>query len=533
MARAAWPFAVLALLYLLIAWRVIGLAGLRHPTLLYWHDWQDQSLYIRSTAALAAGNFDPALHYYPLLYPLLGLPFLTVWPSQPFFVADLACYLLAFAGFRGVTRAFGLPGWGAILLFVATTLAQFGIAKLWIEPWTTTPAAALLWLALGAMAGLWDAAVPRRRPGSSSESFENEDNPPQPPPSPLGPGLRRGSILWTQRHPIILGLSLGLLPFARPGDAIIGAIVAIASAVALHRARNRRATLYAIASFALAFAAVGMLYLAIYGPHPSPYMLYSAQYGFNFAWLGWKAYVLLVDPRAWFGEGVGLLDYAPWLLLGGAGMFAAYLWGPRCPVVLAVGAAGLVYTVLMLAYVDLLPTGLWRFNNLHYFKWLFPLYGLFAVQFVLDARRRPIVLLAGVPILFALTIKLDPVRVGPLAPARMVIFPKPMSAEWLPTYFATAWTRDMKGEQRNSFDYHQILFAGRVRAIALRRPFAGQEQWLGDDHVRAQLEGKDIGGYAPLYLTGPWPKTPLARYGMKVSFGLPDWFRSHDPPLAK
>ncbi|WP_010185225.1 hypothetical protein [Sphingomonas sp. PAMC 26605] len=543
LARAAWPFALLALAYLLTVWRVVGLPGLRDPALLYWHDWQDQALYVRSASALAAGNFDPAVHYYPLLYPLLGMPFLSVWPSQPFFCVDLACYLLAFAGFRSVARAFGVPVWGAALLFAATTLAQFGIAKLWIEPWTTTPSAALLWLALGAMARLWEdprMSVPRRRPGPSRERVVSEDSALLPPTSLLGPGLRRGAaeggsgttpLRWPAA---ILGIALGLIPFARPGDAIIGAIVALAAAVALYRARNGRAGAIAMLSFAIAFGLLATLYTLIYGPAPSPYMLYSAQYGFNFAWLGWKAYVVLVDPRGWFGEGIGLLDYAPWLLLGGAGLIAACVATPRArrPVTVAVAAAGLTYTVLMLAYVDLLPTGLWRFNNLHYFKWVLPLFGLFGVRFVLDARRRPALLLAALPVLLALTIRLEPVRVGPGVPARLAIFPAPNAAEWIPTYFATAWMADTTGELRNSFDYHQILVGGRVYAVALRRPFTGDERWLGDEHVRALLAGKDAGGFAPLYLTGPWPKPALARYGVATTIGLPHWF-SGVPAIPK
>lgn len=497
-ARAAipWallPYAVLAIAWLLSALRVAGPSAIGDGAALYWHDWQDQSLYVRSATALAAGNLTPSQHYYPLLYPLLGLPFLQIWPSQPFFFVNLACYLLAFHGFRSVARSFGLPLWGAVLLFAATTLAQFAFAKLWIEPWTTTPAAALLWLALGAMAQLWRKTSSLRCPAS------------------------------------VLGIALGLIPFARPGDVIIGAIIALAAAAALIRARDGRAALYAAAGFMLSFGLLGALFVAIYGLHPSPYMLYSAQYGFNFSWLGWKAYVLLVEPRAWFGEGRGLLDYAPWLLLGGAGMLIGW-WSPpaRRPVPLAVAATGATYVILMLAYVDLLPTGLWRFNNVHYFKWVFPLFGLFALRFVGDAFRRPRMLIALVPILLSLTIRIDPVRVGTHEPARMVVFPAPLGAEWTPTYFATAWITDARSEQRNSFDYHQILERGRVHAVALRRPFAGEERWIGDDHVRALLEGRDAGGFAPLYLTGPWPKTAIARYGAQVSLGLPQWFEDRD-----
>lgn len=496
---ATLPFVMLTALYLLSALRVIGVAGVLDPALLYWHDWQDQSLYVRSATALAAGDLTPTLHYYPLLYPLLGLPFLRLWSSQPFFVADLACYLLAFQGFRWLaSAAFGFRTWPALIVFAATTLAQFAIAKHWIEPWTSTPAAALLLLALGATARLWTAARSRR---------------------PYG---------------IVLGVTLGLMPFARPGDVVVGAIIAASAALAMLHTRDRRTAAETGLAFCIALALPGALYVAIYGVGPSPYMLYSAQYGFNFAWLGWKAYVVLVDPSRWFGPAPALLAVFPWLLIGACGILATLLRAsPRThPARWTAAIVAVTYSVLILAYVDLLPSGLWRFNNLHYFKWVFPVFGLFALAFVRDALRRPTTLIIALPVLLAVCIKLDPVAVGITAPARMVVFPTPQDAEWIPTYFATAWLSDARGEQRNSFDYHQILLPDGVHVVALRRPFAGDERWIGDDHVRAQLEGRPTGGFAPLYMTGPWPKQAVARYGMRVSFGPPCWFWGRKCPVA-
>lgn len=492
--RLAVPLAGLA--YLLTAVRVIGWRGFADPALVYWSGWQDQTLYLRSATALS--HLDPATaeHYYPLLYPLAGTLFLQAWPSQPFFLVDLACYMLAFVGFRRVAVALQVRPIPALVVFLAATVGQFGFAKLWIEPWTTTPSAALLWLALGATAQFW----------------------------------RTGDVARS-RDAIVLGISLALVPFARPGDAAIAAIIAVSAGFALYRVRAGRLAMYAVSAGVIAVALPASLYLAIYGFRPSPYMLYSAGYGFNFGWLGWKAYVLLVDPRAWFGGGVGLLEAAPWLLLGAAGLIAG-CWNPvaRRPIALTLAAVATLYTVLMLAYVDLLPTGLWRYNNVHYFKWLLPLFGLSAWCLVRDAWRRPASLLTLVPLLLGVTIRLDPVRVAATAPARMVVFPAPRGTDWTSTYLATAWLSDAISEQRNSFDYHQILVGDTVYAVALRRPFAGDERWLGDDRVRAQLTNHDGGGLAPLYLTGPWPKTPLIRYGMKVSFGLPRWFRSTEKP---
>lgn len=213
------------------------------------------------------------------------------------------------------------------------------------------------------------------------------------------------------------------------------------------------------------------------------------------------------------------------MLLGGAGLLAALLWAPRERRALTwlLAAAASVYTVLMLSYVDLLPSGLWRFNNIHYFKWMLPLFGLFGWCWLRGVRARPVTLLAALPILLLLFVRVDPVRVAADQPARLVMFDKPAGADETALYFATAWAQDARGVQRNSFDYHQLLVADQVRLIALRRPFAGDERWLGDDQVRAWRAARDPTSTARLVLTGPWPKRAVARYGIRVAFGPPCW----------
>jgi hypothetical protein len=504
-------FAALALGWLVTWVRVATPAGLREP---YWTTWQDQTLYVRSAAAFARGDFATAEHWYPLLYPLAGAPFLALSPRQPFFIVNLACYLLAFAGFRRVAAVFAVPAWPAAALFAATTLLQFDFAKPWIEPWTTTASAALLWLAFGAATRLWTA-----------EQLER----------------------W---HAGVLGAAVALTPFARPGDAPVVMFAALLGAAAFLRPQGVRTSLgskagnrnvgatptsnaarssatpvwwFMLGAGAGAFALAAIPWLLVYGPAPSPYMLFSAQYGFNFGWLGWKAYVLLVDPHGWFGGGTGLLKRAPWLILGAAGLVQACMFGPRISRVaaLALGAAATLYTCMMLAYVDLLPSGLWRYNNVHYFKWLLPLFGLFAVRFILVGLRKPATLACAVPFVAALAVRIVPVPVGPQAPARLLIFSEPVGSVWSDLYFATASIEDSTGVQRNSFDYHQLIDAGGVRAVALRRRFTGDERWIGNARVAAQLRGDDTGGYAPLYLTGPWPRRPLRRYGARVTVGWP------------
>ena len=44
----------------------------------------------------------------------------------------------------------------------------------------------------------------------------------------------------------------------------------------------------------------GALHLRIYGFHPTPYMLGEQAIGFEFSRLGWKTYLLLIEPRPWY-----------------------------------------------------------------------------------------------------------------------------------------------------------------------------------------------------------------------------------------
>ena len=43
-----------------------------------------------------------------------------------------------------------------------------------------------------------------------------------------------------------------------------------------------------------------------------------------------------------------------------------------------------IHSVLYLSYVDLLPTGFWRYLNVHYWTWAFPGFALLAVLLLRD-----------------------------------------------------------------------------------------------------------------------------------------------------
>lgn len=448
----------------------------------WWRGWADQKAYLASARGFAALDFDPARHWYPLVYPLLGAPF--AWLAAPFVPANIACFGLAFAGFRRVCARLEVGGAASALLFLAATLLDPRIGKLWVEPWTTTLSAALMWFGFGLLADLlFGNRVAARRAG-------------------------------------LFGMVLALIPLVRPADLPVAAILGL---FALPPLLRQRCLIAAIAAGGATIAAYASLYLAIYGMRLSDYILLSGEYGFNFADLGWKAIMVLVAPEPWFPGATGLIGGMPWLLPGAAGLLLglAVLRGPRQRLLLSLTLAALTYTIVMLAYVDLLPSGLWRFNNVHYFKWLFPLFALGALLLVrLGRQRRGWALVVITVLVLPTCLRFAPVPTS--GPARALRFASP-SAEWMPIYAAKSVIADQRGVQRNYFDYHQMLASnGRVIAVTLKRPFAGGERWYGTAPSTA-AHWPAGSPAAEVALAGDWPEVPVERLQARLVFGIPCW----------
>ena len=307
-----------------------------------WWGWWDQGNYLKSAAALARRDMAADQHLYPLGYALLARPFMRLAPMHPFYFVDLASLLVTLAAFVSVALRCGLaPGW-AVPVFVLAVAADPVLFQQWAIPWSTTPVAAVLWL----LAAVAMAHIDGRR------------------------------------RPVLLGLLTVCIPMLRPTD-LLFAMPALAACLAADL-WHRRMTLRDCAKFGLAVAIPAALYLGlhlrIYGPHFSPYMLSSRDIGFSLHDFGWKASIILVDPRGWVGGGEGLLARCPWMILGLAGLLPAVLRLKTA----AVAATMLLHGVFYLSYVDLLPTSFWRFNNVHYWIWAVPGFALLAALLVRD-----------------------------------------------------------------------------------------------------------------------------------------------------
>ncbi|HZV08262.1 MAG TPA: hypothetical protein VFF94_00835, partial [Novosphingobium sp.] len=191
----------------------------------------------------------------------------------------------------------------------------------------------------------------------------------------------------------------------------------------------------------------------------------------------------------------------------------------------------LAYSAVMLAYIDLLPAGLWRFNNIHYFKWIFLLLALFCWTFLRDLKHHPRLSLAAfLCVMLPAALRLEPVPATTGEPARLAVFPAGVT-EFADTYFSDIVLEDNAGHQVSSFDFHPVPDqAGLVLAEALRRDFAGNERLrprLPADHW--PVEGAAIRNTARLPAV---PQGAIARYRPALALGWPCWLPPYGCPAS-
>lgn len=437
-------------------------AYLGHPALpgnnidypLGWWGWWDQSLYLKSLRGFAGRNLAPAEHWYPPGYAMLGAPFSRLFRMHPFFFLDLACLLATARLFMAFSGRVGVGPQVAGAIFAGVTLLDWRLLDAWAVPWSTTPTAVCLWAML----------------------------------------VLAADHLAGRARPLLLGLLPAAVLLLRPSDLVVpGLILAV---VGLHEASCwwrlpdqrgrvlRRLGWLAAGGGAGGAFAVGV-HVAIHGVAASPYMLHSANLGFDWHAYGWKAFVLLVEPRGWYGDGTGLIARHPWIALSVIGLPFALMAGPamRLLVLVVVGQLG-----LYVAYVDLLPTGLWRYGNVHYWKWFMPGLALIAVVGLRGLRAAPRAWAGGAVVagLLILAVRIDAVPAGPDQAVRALDLPGPAPG-FAEIYFAPVTINDAVGPMRNIYEMRLVPVGAGIRAIGLRRDFVlPLADWLGMDRGPAR-----------------------------------------------
>jgi hypothetical protein len=163
----------------------------------------------------------------------------------------------------------------------------------------------------------------------------------------------------------------------------------------------------------------------------------------------------------------GLAGIVPVLLAGRSA--SRWTWA------LLVGVV-IVHSTLYIAYVDLLPTGLWRYRNVHYFKPLIPALALLALswlrQMLFGQRLVPSLSLAFV--LAMLSLRIMPQSAAG-RPARLAVF---AGIDGRDLYFSELPAlRDAHGVLRNIVSMRLIPLPQGLGAMALRREFDGPTGW--------------------------------------------------------
>jgi hypothetical protein len=320
----------------------------------YWWTWWDQGKYLESVFAFATGDLAATRHWYPVGYALLAAPFANLFRTDPFVIVNILCLVGSLWAFVRLCETFGISRVIGAAIFLATSVFTPSILLHYVIPWSSTPTTFLI------LAGL---AL-----GFSPPSYTRA---------------------------FLLGLMPGLIIMTKPVDAIALAPLAVYYAVECLRARptdaiakwNPALRLVGMGVVGLA-AGLGAAAIARWLVHGWTLSAFERQTTegavFIISSLPIKLYSLFVDPTIIYGHYLapeGIFSRYPWVFAGTCGMTLMLFRDLRLAVLTLCAA---VYIAMYAAYYDMIPNGLWHYNNIHYYTWCFPIFGLFA--FVLVRR---------------------------------------------------------------------------------------------------------------------------------------------------
>ena len=455
---------------------------------LSWWGWFDQGEYLKAAKALGRLDFSADQYFYPPLYSALGAVFIVFSSNHPFFLINLICLLWFVYVFIRLSDGY-LPRALSIFLLLASTIFEIEIFENFLIPWTTTLSVALL--ATGILGLIW---VQEIKAGKCSH-------------------LQTWQVLF------VAG-SLGLMVPTRPVDALLGMVIGCAFVGSYLWLPKLAAQRCIHAGKFLALASIGAVIgpaifigfnVLIYGSPQGSYLQVAGSNGFWIADLPEKFYSIWLNAQPLYGEaGAGLIQHYPWLLLSLAGLVWILLRGDF--VLRTIAIAMTLFFVLYLPYGDLLPGGMWRYLNIHYFKWTIPFFALFAclllAQIVRGAQARsgwqlPSALLIGVPLLLLciqMRIVTAPLLVN-LTKAHIVTLELPQQAidlvdvkgltgNFASIYFGAHVLRIDGKTLKINRDYRLLEHGGDIRILFIR-PVQGHTLELLPD-ARLQLHNQQL-----------------------------------------
>ncbi len=353
MGKYLWFF--LAIIYLIFYFNNPALPGNNISAPLGWWEWADQSWYLKAASSTANFNFSAENFFYPPLYSSLGALFIFLSPNHPFLIIDLACFLIyayCFIGFASRYVSFR----SALFLFLFQFPFLGELRDVWIEPWTTSVVAALISFVLYQVDKYYH----------SSQGMEK----------------------FPQYF--IFGIAAGLIFLARPIDLFsISPIFFFILFVELRKLfLGQLSQLIFYKRFILILIPMILCLIIflifnyyVFGTYLGNYFEAATSNGFFPKDLFEKAVSTFLDSGSLYNvPSESIFAKLKWFALSVPAIIYYLITGK--PLLRLVIFVILVQLLLYLPYSDLLPSGIWRYRNIHYFKWLIPYITLLIFLFI-------------------------------------------------------------------------------------------------------------------------------------------------------
>lgn len=336
--------------------------SLEHP--LGWFGWFDQGHYLRQAQAILTGNLDPGNHFYPPLYPAFGAILQPITKYHSFFPVNFgliliyaSIFILLFGRYIGHLAAAGC----LLVGMYQTPLMTIQ----WTVPWTSTASA--VWL-ISALYFLDRYLRWRHRTDWSL----------------------RGRLV----NAALFGFLIGLLAPTRPGDFIFASPIALTYAgfVTVDFFKGTRETRHreiltgavGVIFYSLPVLSYLLFNMMVFGdPFGGYFDRIEGSGGILLADFFEKAFSHLLASHVFYGEvGADWLSNISLFLICLAFLPVALF---RSPIIFRVAAcAFIINMIIVFSFVDALPTGTFRYYNIHYFKWGAPI--VLAIAFWFSRR---------------------------------------------------------------------------------------------------------------------------------------------------
>lgn len=364
-----------------------------HP--MGWWGWFDQGHYLAAARDIAAGTGDPRAHHYPPLYPALGAILIGFSEYHSFLIPNMVLFFLYIWLFmRLFTRHIG--GWLALVALVIG-LAEGSLLIQWVIPWTSSLSGVLILFAFVLL----------------DHYFVRRDDPD-----------------WTRSKRFLtatfFALSVGLLAATRPGDfismlpimVVYGAMVLVEAVAKTgdHRMTEIWTFVLAVAAAVLPALAYFAFNLAMFGDAFGGYAssINDTSGGMVFRDMPDKIYSHIIDSELLYGErGADWSTQLPWLYASLYIVPFGLIWGNA--IIRALCLTILVQMALVYSFADAVPTGQFRYNNIHYFKWFLPVLPAVFLWFLRSVmvrqgkpRSRAILALSSAAGLFIISLSIVP-----------------------------------------------------------------------------------------------------------------------------